>query len=168
MFSVTENNLPPDALLHSYAQEGGYIDCYSFSVNAVVSQVDYIYAFYTSPLFKLERFILKLSVNKPSTDEQARGLADGRLNSFSAWLVEKRTDNQLLLSDYRGRTRSWLMTEPLANKSGTRLYFGSAIVPRISGSGKPSIGFAFKAALGAHKVYSKALLRSAASCLNGE
>ena len=48
----------------------------------------------------------------------------------------------------------------------TRLYFGSAVVPVANaGSGEDSIGFAFRALLGFHKLYSRVLLRSAAARL---
>lgn len=51
------------------------------------------------------------------------------------------------------------MTVPTEN--GTRLYFGSAVVPhRIAKDGKPSLGFFFTALLGFHKIYSILLLSS--------
>ena len=44
----------------------------------------------------------------------------------------------------------------------TRLYFGSAVVPVANKStGKGKMGFAFKALLGFHKLYSRALLHAA-------
>jgi hypothetical protein len=46
--------------------------------------------------------------------------------------------------------------------SGTRLYFGSAVVPVVDAkSGQPTLGFAFRALLGFHKLYSRVLLRAA-------
>jgi hypothetical protein len=57
---------------------------------------EYIFAFYTTPLFKLERLILKLTVTKPSTDTQARQLANGSGNVFAAWHMENRKENEIL------------------------------------------------------------------------
>jgi hypothetical protein len=125
-----------------------------------VSHAQYVNAFYTTPLFKLERFILTWTVSKPSTDTQARQLADGLTNSFAAWTVEARTEDQLLMCDFVSRTRSWLMIIPLEN--GTRLYFGSAIVSK---TGKSTLELGFRALIGFHKIYSVALLYAARSRL---
>lgn len=142
---------------------GAYTDCFSTEIAAHISFADYLLAFYTTPLFKLERLILLL-VRKPSTNEEARQLADAKRDSFAAWTVEARAENQILMCDFAGSTRSWLMTIPTEN--GTRLYFGSVVVPhRITKDGKPSLGFFFTALLGFHKIYSVLLLRSAKSKL---
>lgn len=121
-----------------------------------MSQAEYVEAFYTSGVFKLERLILKLLVARPSTDQQARELAAGQRDSFAAWRVEARAPDQLLMYDFRGRTRSWLSV------SGTRLYFGSAVVPVASSSPrKAGLGFVFTALLGFHRLYSRVLLHAA-------
>jgi hypothetical protein len=73
-----------------------------------VSQAQYVSAFYTTFVFKLERLILKWTVSKPSTDAQVKRLADGSIDSFAAWMVEARSQNQLLMCDYQRLTRSWL------------------------------------------------------------
>ena len=125
-------------------------------------------AFYTTAVFKLERLLLARFVSKPSSDAQARQLAAGELNSFAAWDVEERRVDQLLMSDFRGRTRSWLMVAPGPGDGAatTRLYFGSAVVPIVNrGSGEARLGFAFRALLGFHKLYSRVLLRAACSRL---
>ena len=116
----------------------------------------YVEAFYTTWLFKLERWILKWALSRPSTDAQARELAAGALERFSAWRVEGRADNQLLMRDeFTGRTHSWLMTE--ARAGGTRLYFGSVVLRR--GDGR--LGGSFGLLLGFHKLYSRLLLGAA-------
>ncbi len=154
--AISACELPADALLARYRGDGSYTDCYVTEVSWLVSQAEYVEAFYTSGVFKLERLILKLLVARPSTDQQARELAAGQRGAFAAWSVEARAPNQLLLCDFRGRTRSWLMT------SGTRLYFGSAVVPGAArGSRKASLGFVFTALLGFHRLYSRILLRAA-------
>lgn len=165
MPSIRKSPLPTGALLEKFnAIAGAYTDCFSAEIPTLVTFTEYVRAFYTTPLFKLERLILKLLVRKPSTDAQARELADGVRNSFAAWTVEDRNENQLLMCDFLRRTRSWLMAVPTEN--GTRLYFGSAIVPvQNPKTGKPSLGFLFRALLGFHKIYSRMLLQSARSKL---
>jgi hypothetical protein len=159
--------LPADALLARYVATGAYTDCYAAELAHRVSQAEYVEAFYTGGLFKLERWLLSLLLSRPSTDAQARQLAGAQASSFAAWRVEDRTDDQLLLCAIGGRTRSWLMVSTRQDaKQGTRLYFGSAVMPVIERStGKRSMGFLFKALLGFHKAYSRALLASARSRL---
>jgi len=152
---VRPHPLPRHALSAVYTRDGGYADCYVTEVPAVVSHAQYVEAFYTTWLFKLERWILK-AISRPSTDEQARQLAAGTLERFAAWSVEQRAENQLLMCDFLGRTRSWLMVEALP-QGGTRLYFGSAVVPRRDGR----LGSNFSLLLGFHKLYSRLLLGAA-------
>jgi hypothetical protein len=161
----------PSTLLDQYAINGSYVDCYSTEIPGRVSFPEFVFAFYTSPLFKLERLILKLTVSKPSTDTQARQLANGEIERFAAWRVENRSENEILMCDYLGRTRSWLMVAPVNTGEGdrTRLYFGSAVVPtRNPKTGKRSLEFGFRALLGFHKVYSVLLLYSARSRIRGQ
>lgn len=120
-------------------------------------------AFYTTWLFRLERRILRLAVARPSTDEEARELACGERDSFAAWHVEARAPGQLLMCDFTGRTRSWLMVAPAAGTPGTRLYFGSVVVPVSDpGPGKPGLGPVHGRLIGFHKFYSRMLLGAAA------
>lgn len=159
LFPIHSSSLPDEALLNKYHKEGTHTDCYSTDIFFPISHAQYVTAFYTTPLFKLERFILKWTVSKPSTDEQAQQVAEGLIESFAAWTVEARAENQLLMCDFQNRTRSWFMIIPLEN--GARLYFGSAVVPIINSRGKSSLGFIFHALLGFHRLYSLALLYSA-------
>ena len=160
MSSIEKCPLPDHALLQKYAQSGAYTDCYSVVLSSEVSHADYVTSFYTTWLFKLERFILRWAVSRPSTDEEARLLAAGRLDAFAAWYVEARADNQLLLCDFRDRTRSWLMV------SEARLYFGSAVIPASNpGLDKSSLGISYRVLLGFHRLYSRALLYAAKSRL---
>ena len=166
MFSIEKCMVPVDSLLHNYSMNGAYADCYSTEIFGRVSLPEFIIAFYTTSLFKLERFILKLTVSKASTDDQVKQLADKEIEKFAAWTVENRRENEILLCDFLGRTRSWLMVVPGNAASGvrTRLYFGTAIVPmHISKTGGPSIGFGFQTLLGFHKIYSRLLLYFAKS-----
>jgi hypothetical protein len=164
MATIRSCQLPPDALLNRYLVSGTYADCYVTEVRHRVSHAEFVEAFYTTAVFKLERLILRLFVARPSTDTQARQLARGELSAFAAWSVEGRAPNQLLLCDLSGRTRSWLMVAApeKADFTGTRLYFGSAVVPaRSLKTGRTSLGPVFSALLGFHRLYSRVLLRAA-------
>lgn len=158
--------LPDDALLRRYLGAGAYADCYVTEVARPVAHAEYVEAFYTTALFKLERLLLAWFVARPSTDAQAAELAAGQRASFAAWSVEARAPHQLLLSDFQGRTRSWLMSAPVSNSESTRLFFGSAVVPVVDRrSGKVRMGGAFRVLLGLHKLYSRVLLRAAVNRL---
>ncbi|MBI5891902.1 MAG: hypothetical protein HZB47_14735 [Nitrosomonadales bacterium] len=151
-------------MLDQYRRDGAYTDCYFVNVPRPIAQAEYVEAFYTTGLFRIERAILSMLASKPSTDQQARQLATGEAGTFAAWDVEGRTPNQLLLCDFQGRTRSWLMSvaDESADSPGTRLYFGSAVVPNVDpASGRKSMGFAFHALMGFHRLYSRALLSAA-------
>lgn len=159
MFAINKCTLPENALLGVYARtEGCYTDCYSADVAGQISIGGFVAAFYTTWLFKLERFILKHAVSRPSTDEDARAVAGGSADQFAAWSVEARNADQLLMCDMAGRTRSWFMVEP--SEDMTRLYFGSAVVPATPES--KNLGPLFSGLLGFHKLYSRALLAAAA------
>jgi hypothetical protein len=168
VFSIRTCPLPQDALLASYRAAGAYTDCYYTDISAVVTPAQYVEAFYTTAVFKLERMILRWAVSRPSTDSEARQVAIGAIDAFSAWQVEGRTGNQLLMCDMHGRTRSWFMAVSVDAPEGgaTRLHFGSAVVPVTdSRSGKRSMGWVFSALLGFHKLYSMVLLSAANSRL---
>lgn len=162
--------LPETSLLRPYVARG-YVDCYATDIAGSVTQAKFIEAFYTTAVFRVERLILKWAVTKPSTDADVRALAAGIADSFAAWTVEARADNQLLLCDYLGRTRSWLMVEPMdgPGSSRTRLYFGSAVVRRPPpGQDTEALEFRFRGLLGFHKLYSRALLAAARSRLSSQ
>lgn len=111
---------------------------------------------------------MRWAVSRPSTDTQARQLATGAIDAFAAWTVEARGHNQLLLIDFTGRTRSWLMVLPVqvGTKAGARLHFGSAVLPaRRGGHGATRMGWVFRALQGFHKLYSRVLLAAARSRL---
>jgi len=164
MSGVVACAIPEGALLTRYQGDHGYADCYTTVIEATVSHAVFVEAFYTTPLFKIERQILRFAVAKPSTDTQAAQLAVGTVDTFAAWRVEARGADQLLLADISGRTRSWLMVRPETTSAGmsTRLYFGSAVVPTVDPrSGRMRMGLGFSALLGFHRLYSRLLLASA-------
>lgn len=154
---MVETALPDGALLARYEGGRGYTDCFVAVVPGDVTQATFVEAFYTTPLFKLERLVLALLISRSSTDLEARRLAAGETDRFAAWTVEAREADQILLCDFMGSTRSWLMSAP--DGPDTRLCFGTAIVPR-KGAGQP--GLFFRALLPFHRRYAWALLWSAA------
>lgn len=162
MLGVRSRPLPPQSLLQSYAARGAYTDCYATELALPASHSAFVTAFYTTALFKAERLVLRVLASRPSSDAEARALALGESSSFAAWSVEARAANQLLLRDFTGRTRSWLMVEPLS-PSSTRLLFGSAVVRRRDGR----LGGSFTALLGFHRLYSQLLLAAARRRLAG-
>jgi hypothetical protein len=148
---IEESPLPDSALLRKYVQSGAYTDCFSTEIQGNTSIAEFVEAFYTTWLFKLERFILRVAVSKPSSDAEARQVSEGEIDRFAAWYVEDRSDNQLLMSDFRDQTRSWFMVTP------GRLYFGSAVIPTDRKSYSLLLGF--------HRLYSRLLLAAAKSRL---
>lgn len=167
MENVRPQALPAHSLLNPYAANG-YADCFVADLAGSVTHAQYVEAFYTSWLFKLERFVLRWWVAKPSTDEEARALAQGRRDEFAAWSVEARAPEQLLVRDYQGKTCSWLMAEAGFENNApiTRLYFGTGIVPRVNRhTGQRRLTFFFRALMPFHKVYARSLLSAARSRL---
>lgn len=159
---IRKGELPAAALLRKYGQ--GYTDCYWIDLPQAVSQADYVQAFCTAGVFRIERKLLAWFVARPSTDAQARELAAGTRDSYAAWAVEARAPDQLLMRDFTGRTRLWLMSVADIEQRMTRLYLGSAVTPVVAGrDGKASMGFMFRALLGFHQLYSRILLRTAAA-----
>ncbi|CAN5153383.1 hypothetical protein BH11PSE14_BH11PSE14_04990 [soil metagenome] len=186
---------PHGTFLDRYAAAGAPADCYATEVPGTVSLQQFVEAFYTGRVFKLERLILRWFVGRPSTDAEVRQLAAGDRTDFAAWRVEKRADDQLLMCDYVGRTRSWFMVVPIATDAlgavgatgargaagatdapaadgsatgaSTRLYFGSAVVPVMDRrTGMARMSWPYHVLLGFHRLYSRVLLRDAAANLS--
>lgn len=153
---MTETPLPPGALLGRYEGAGGYTDCLVATVPGHLTHAAFVEAFYTTPLFKLERLALSVLLARPSSDAEARRLATGEGSRFAAWTVEARDANQLLVCDFMAASRSWLMSVP--DEASTTLYFGTALVPLKGGR---RLGIGFRAMIPFHRRYARALLRAA-------
>lgn len=153
--TVAPAPLPEGSLLDAYRVDGGYVDCFSIDLRTAVTLSQLIAAFYTSPAFLPERWLLGALLGKLANNDDALRLATGEVERFSAWTVEARRDDEILLCDFRSRTRSWLKVSPIS--AGTRLYFGSAVVPATSRID----ALVVKALTGFHRVYSRLLLRGA-------
>lgn len=102
---VEEGPLPGSALLQKYARSGAYTDCFYTDILDNVSLPEFVEAFYTTWLFKIERFILRLLVKKPSTDIEAKQVAQGEKETFAAWYVEDRNEHICFAAPGRGARR---------------------------------------------------------------
>jgi hypothetical protein len=167
MFSVTQDAVPDDSLLRTYRGGArperwrGQGDCFAVSVDRVVSLEDFVFAFYTSPVFRIERLILGLLACAPSTDTEARHLTNGAGSSFAVWRLGERTATQLLMCDRYERTRSWFRVSPLS-AGKTLLQFGSAVASRTGHDpARGTRGRLFSLLLTFHVVYSQVLLHAA-------
>lgn len=158
--AIQAQPLPQGALLAAYQTQGCYTDCYVMEAPGQISLPQYIQGFYSSAAFRAEKYLLGWLLNTPWDDLQLRRLAQGEAQAYSAWTVEARSPQQLLLCDVWQRTRSWLMVA--AQPHSTRLYFGSAVVPQSrTATGQPRYGWAFHALGGFHRAYSQRLMLSA-------
>jgi hypothetical protein len=166
MSPVQEQPVPADALLRTYRGGsrpelwGEYGDCFAVSVDGAVTLPQWVFAFYTSPLFRIERFLLGLLAKAPSSDQQAMAVAAGSSETFAVWVVGARSTDQLLMCDRYGKTRSWFRVVP--QPSGvTLLQFGSAVIARRRADGATGMSGEFKLLLGLHKLYSRLLIGAA-------
>lgn len=158
MSAIETRSLPPESLLAGHASPDDYTDCFTVDISRAVTLAEFITAFYNSPAFRPERWVLHL-IGKGSGGEEVRKLAGSEVESFAAWNLVSRTETEILLQDFQNRTCSWLCVEPLATtaptiKGRTRLCFGSGV--------RQPDGPLVKALMQLHRWYAKALLRSAA------
>jgi hypothetical protein len=154
---IDERPVPPATLIAPYAAaEAHYVDCFEYVAPGPVTLERFVRAFYTQPLFRAERLVLRVLAAAPSTDADVDALATGASDRFAMWRVAGRTPTEVLMRDKSGRTMSWLQAE------GDVLRFGSVVVPVPGRGGKLTLGPVFHSLLGAHKVYSRALLAGAA------
>lgn len=154
MMSIQMGEIPDQGLLGRYnLVKHAYTDCFKTEVDQSVSFEKYARAFFSSPVFKLERIIIALTTGKKTTERSVDELISGQSDDFAVWQVEDRTDNQLLLKVGDGQIRTWLMSEQ--KDDSTMMYFGSAILPLNENGDK---GFLFHALFGFHKLYARILL----------
>lgn len=161
MFSIRTVAIPENALLQTYAsRQGCYTDCYYAEVPKHVLLEELIFAFFTTPVFRLERKLLSWFASHPSTTTDVENLASGARDTLAFWKVEVREENQLIMVVANGPIRSWLMVEPFAkDQNQTRLYFGSAVLPGMNKKiGEAKMGLLFYFLRGFHKIYSRVLL----------
>ncbi len=160
MPAIERGALPPDALLQAHARRGDYTDCFATTIARAIDLDAFVLAFYTTPVFRLERAILRIALGRASTDADAAALVRGERDAFAAWRVAARAGGQLLMGDVYGRTASWFQVEPI-DPSSTRLRFGSAVVATQGDAAAPRLASGFRLLLGFHVVYSRVLLAAA-------
>lgn len=159
---VTDTPVPPASLLGRLAAERhAFADACTLRLPRRVSLGEFVEAFYTTRLFKLERWLIARA-GRPCSDADVRLLAQGANVRMAMWTVQARTASELLMHEDSGVTRSWFKVD--ADSAGTTLWFGSAFMPRRveAGSGQPRFSWTFHALLGFHRAYSRALLKAAA------
>jgi hypothetical protein len=167
MSGVLQEPVPEGSILTTYRggarpdRWGHHGDCFTVSVARNVSLADFVHAFYTSPVFRIERLILAAVASAPSTDAQARAVAEGGSQEFAIWRVAERTTMQLLMCDRYEKTRSWFRVAP-HDVGGTVLHFGSAVAADLDRqTGARNMGRGFRWLMGFHVLYSKVLLQAA-------
>ncbi len=169
--TISREALPDDALLNTYRggvrpeRWGAYGDCFSVTIDRSVNLAEFVFSFYTSPIFQIERWLLRVFVGTPSNNAAARALADGAAASFAVWYVGQRTPTQLLMCDRYERTRSWFRVMPEGGEA-TRLQFGKAVAAiRYERTGTATLGGGFRILMRFHVLYSKLLLHAAKGAL---
>lgn len=160
---VSAAPLPEGALLRAYAERGALVDCWAVELPQALDLTDYLLGFAHSWLFRLERRLLAWA-GRPTSATDVQALAMGSTQAFAIWQVEARVRNQLLMVVQGERLRSWWMVER-APQGGTRLLFGSALLPRPGRSRWARFGLA-GALVGLHHAYARALLAAAAARLS--
>lgn len=154
---MKREDIPAASLLAKYASDPAcYTDCFSLFHSGDIELSTFIGAFYTTRLFRAERFVLQMALGRRISDSEVQALAEGDVSEFAVWDVEARKPDEILLRDRSGRTRSWLKVDPMAK--GTQLWFGSAMTPGPKGK----IGALVHLSASAHRLYSKRLLKAAA------
>lgn len=149
---------PATSFLVQQAGPGDHLDCFQVTLERPVDLPAFLFAFYTSPLFRMERFVLSAKLRRWIGVAEAQALAGGA-KDYAIWQVLDRDPGQILLGDTLWGTRSWLSVVP--DGDGTVLRFGSR-VPAKNGVLHPLA----RASLPLHVIYARGLLRSAARRLD--
>lgn len=84
MPTVHPCEVPLHSFLSKHKDGPSYSDCYMTQIPGKVTQAAYIEAFYTSPLFKMERILLQYLASKPATDADAKALAGRTTTPYPA------------------------------------------------------------------------------------
>jgi hypothetical protein len=88
--NITQQPAPSDSFLRTHLggrnpeRWGQYDDCFSVRVDRPVGLEEFVFAFYTTWVFRLERCILRLAIGAASTDAQARGVGTLQFGSAVA------------------------------------------------------------------------------------
>lgn len=120
MVQVIATTLPKSACLNDYEHHAGvYTDCFQTELPKGGTLESYINAFFNTWLFRIERMILSTAAKKPVSDEDIARLAQGTSNTMSAWQVERRDADQILLEVPQPPIRTWLMRSGEGEKTSS-------------------------------------------------
>ncbi|WP_147127034.1 hypothetical protein [Shimia ponticola] len=147
--AVRKIPVPKDALLSRYIGRG-HVDAFETDIGKEAPLQDCIGAFFGSWVFRIERRILAVAMKAPSSSADVASLARGEAKTIAVWHVIDRTENQLLMRVPDTPVRTWLAV------SGTRLWFGSALVSETD-----RLPVTYRASLPFHALYSRLLLAAA-------
>ncbi|MEM9969681.1 MAG: hypothetical protein AAF762_01095 [Pseudomonadota bacterium] len=148
---VERREVPAASLISPYVDGSNFVDAY-FVARPGVALPNYVDRFFTTPIFRLERSILRLTGGVPSEDQQVAALASGTGEVMASWRVEARSDDELLLVVPGTPIRTWLAVDDRG------IWFGSVIVAGPDGN----IPFMIRALIPFHALYSRVLLWAAA------
>lgn len=165
MTGITSRALPPSSLLARHRGTECYRDAFCARVPGEVSLKRFIAAFYASAAFLPERIVLRL-IGRPAGKAAIAALAENRIRAFSAWSVEAREADQILLRDFQDRTCSWLGVSHGGAAHGqpdapghTELWFGTGI--------RHPESLVVRTLVPVHRWYARRLLAGAARRLSG-
>ncbi len=161
MTHVEKTAIPLDSFMSAYKQiDGCSADAFRGYLEFPVTLEALITAFFGSPIFTLERLLLKSIGQANTSRSDITGLAAGTQEKFAAWKVEDRNESEVILKVGSSPIRSWLMARPDGDGK-TAIYFGSAVLPQTTNrNSKPQVGSSFRFFMGVHNFYSCLLLKS--------
>lgn len=148
MAKIESISVPEGSLLAEFGPPNAYRDCFTCDMPGSVSLEQFVERFYCSAAFRPERVVLGL-IGRGASNGDARAVAQGDVESFAAWNVVSRRDDEVLLQDFRGATASWFSVRSIG--TSTQLLFGSWV-------GEPDRGVV-RALMPFHRWYSRVLLR---------
>jgi hypothetical protein len=133
-----------------------YSDCFTITVPSRISLQQYVQAFFTCPVFRVERMLLPVA----TSDSEAEAISRGTSGRFGVWSVLERTDDELLatwsVDGYSMHGATWFRVIEVPGDA-TRLEFGSSVTPSEGLWLLPMMWF--------HVWYSRVLLRCTANNL---
>ncbi|MEO0370235.1 MAG: hypothetical protein AAF231_02160 [Pseudomonadota bacterium] len=164
MGKITAIPLPTNSFLNAATQQTGcYADCFEVAVPCTPLKDDleayfarYVFVFFDSWVFRLERRILRLAGKEGTHHEDIAALARAETGRMAAWITRERGQAELLLAVPDTPILTWLQVAQ--TDSALLLRFGSGILPQTDKS-RPHWGF--RATYWAHRVYSRVLLHAA-------
>lgn len=86
MEKVVEMLLPVGTFIAEQAEfSGSYTDCYGIKLDHAITLPEFIAAFYTTPLFRLERLMLAITPKGRMKDADVTAMASGESDTMAIW-----------------------------------------------------------------------------------